>query len=180
MTTWIALLRGINVGGHHKLPMKALAALLEGLGATDVRTYVQSGNVVLRHPSRAAEPLARQIGAAIRDAHGFAPPVLLLTRAQLERAAAANPFPQAEAEPTTLHLFFLARTPQRPDLAGIERLRAAREAFVLDGATLYLHALDGFGKSRLAARAEALLGVEATARNWRTVTALRDLAQEPG
>jgi uncharacterized protein (DUF1697 family) len=180
MTTWIAFLRGINMGGHNKLPMKALAALLEQLGGRDVRTYIQSGNAVFRHRQADAARLSGRISAAIHDAHGFEPAVLLLTPGALERAAAANPFPQAEAAPTSLSLFFLSRAPERPDLAALERLRAGREAFVLDGTTFYLHAPDGFGTSKLAARAPALLGVDATARNWRTVVTVLELARALG
>lgn len=177
MTTWIALLRGINMGGHHKLPMKSLAALLEQLGCRDVRTYIQSGNAVFRHAARDGQRLAGQIGAAIREAHGFEPFVLLLRREELERSAAGNPFPHAESSPTRLSLFFLGGAPERPDLAGLDRLKRPTETFVLDGATFYLHTPDGFGNSKLAARIPALLGVEATARNWRTVTTLLELAR---
>lgn len=177
MTTWIALLRGVNMGGHHKLPMKSLAALLERLGCRDVRTYIQSGNAVFRHEERDGARLAGRIGAAIREVHGFEPATLLLTREALERAAAGNPFPEAEGAPRSVHLFFLAAAPQQPDLAALERLKAAGEAYVLDGAMLYLHTPDGFGISKLAARVPALLGVEATARNWRTVTTIREMAR---
>ncbi|HKI98455.1 MAG TPA: DUF1697 domain-containing protein [bacterium] len=176
MTIWIAFVRGINMGGHHKLPMKALIALLKRLGCGDVHTYIQSGNVVFRHAQAAAAPLARSIRTAIREAHGFEPLVLLLTREQLERAAAANPFPQAVAQPSSLALFFLSHTPERPDLSGLERIKGPTEAIALEGTTLYFHAPDGFGRSKLPARVETLLGVEATARNWRTVTAVLELA----
>lgn len=177
MTTWIAFLRGVNMGGHHKLPMKALAALMEGLGCRDVRTYIRSGNAVFRHPADDPAPLARHIRETIHEAHGFAPRVLLLRREALEHAAAANPFPEGEAAPARLALFFLSRAPERPDFAGLERVRGRAEAYALQGATFYLYAPEGFGRSKLAARVERLLGVEATARNWRTVTAVLALAR---
>jgi uncharacterized protein (DUF1697 family) len=89
---------------------------------------------------------------------------------------AGNPFPRAVADPGRLHLFFLAATPKHPDLESLETLRARSERFELKGPIFYLHTPDGFGTSRLAGRAERLLGVEATARNWRTVTTLLEMA----
>jgi uncharacterized protein (DUF1697 family) len=107
--------------------------------------------------------------------HGFEPRVLVLTRGDIEKAAAANPFPEAADNPKTLHLFFLADTPKKVDLTGLETLKAKRERFALKGRVFYLHTPDGFGTSKLAERAERLLGVAATARNWRTVTTLVDM-----
>ena len=93
---YIALLRGINVGGKHKLPMSDLKVLLERTGCVDVRTYIQSGNVILSSAVKDPAVLEKQITAAISKRHGFAPRVLLLTCAELQKAAAANPFPQAD------------------------------------------------------------------------------------
>ena len=175
MTTHIALFAAVNVGGTGKLPMKELAAVLENLGAKDVRTYIQSGNAVFRHKAADGAKLARQITAAIGKSHGFEPAVILLSRPAYEAIAAANPYPGAEADPKTLHVFFLA-APSPADPAALEKLRAPSEHFTLTGAALYLHAPEGIGKSRLAARAGKLLAVPQTARNWRTVTTLRDMA----
>lgn len=175
MKTYIALFRGINVGGRARLPMKELVALLEALGCTDVRTHVQSGNAVLRH--RAAAPgLARRIRAAVGAARGFEPDVLLLSPEHLARAAASNPFPEGEQDPAKLHLYFLGSQPDRPDLDELERLRSGRERFALQRDVLYLHAPDGVARSKLAARVEKALGVPATARNWRTVQKVLELA----
>jgi uncharacterized protein (DUF1697 family) len=95
---------------------------------------------------------------------------------QLARAAAANPFGQADDEPTSVHVFFLSQRPRQPDLAAMQRLKTRSEAFVPAGRVLYLHTPDGFGVSKLAARIEKLLGVAATARNWRTVNKMLALA----
>jgi uncharacterized protein (DUF1697 family) len=172
--TWIALLRGINVGGR-TLPMQELRELLAELGCRDVKTYIQSGNVVFRSSSSSAAALEVRISRAVAARRGFAPRVLVLTRRELRAAAEGNPFArEAAATPTSVHVFFLAETPQQPDLAGLERVRAPSEAFALRDRTLYLHTPDGLGTSKLAERAERLLGVEATARNWRTVCALLD------
>ena len=92
----------------------------------------------------------------------------------------SNPFPEAESEPKTLHLYFLFSPPERPDLDALERIKGDRERFVLSEGVFYLHAPDGIGRSRLAANAEKLLGVPATARNWRTIRKVMDMADQRG
>ena len=175
MTTYIALVRGINVGGKNLLPMRDLVSNLETLGAEQVRTYIQSGNAVFRHDSRSPTKLAKTIGAAIRGSHGFEPRVLVLHVHDLERAIAANPFPEAEDEPKSLHLFFLASVPQAPDLEALQEIAGPDERFRLVGRVFYLHAPHGIGRSKLAARAEKALGVRATGRNWRTIGKIAEL-----
>ena len=172
MTTWIALLRGINVGGNNPLPMKELVAILSAEGFQDVRTYIQSGNAIFRSATGTPTALAARIGRAVEKARGFRPRVLLLNVRQLERAVALNPFPDAEARPRTLHLFFLAAVPRAADLAALERVRSGDEAFAFRGKVFYLRTPDGSGTSKLAASAERLIRVDATARNWKTVTTL--------
>src|SRR5215472_10405774 len=108
--TWIALFRGVNVGGRNLLPMKALVALLAGEGLDEVRTYIQSGNVVFRGAGSAAA-IAERILAAVAARFGFRPHLLLLSAADLERAASANPYPEACATPQYLHLWFLVEAP---------------------------------------------------------------------
>jgi len=179
MKTYIALFRGINVGGNNPLPMHELRQVLEKNGGVDVRTYVQSGNAVFRSAVSSPADLATRIAAAVAKARGFEPRVLVLTRSELERAAADNPFPQADGNPASVHLFFLADRPKKPDLQALTSLKTKREDFALKGKTFYIHTPDGFGISKLGARAERLLGVDATARNWRTVTALIEMAREP-
>ena len=175
MSTLIALLRGINVGGNNKLPMNELTALLEGMGLREVQTYIQSGNVVFRCELKSRAMLAAKIGAAIEAQHGFAPQVLLLEAAELRKAIADNPYPEAEADPKSLHLFFLANAPQHPDLKSLEALKTGSERYKLAGRVLYLHTPEGVGRSKLAARAEKLLGVAASGRNWNTVCKLAEM-----
>jgi uncharacterized protein (DUF1697 family) len=175
MTTLIALLRGINIGGNHPLPMKDLSALLEGIGMRDVRTYIQSGNVVFRCDLKNKAALAAKISSAIETRHGFAPQVLLLDAAELRKAIADNPYPEAEADPKSLSLLFLAEAPQHPDLKSLEAIKTASERFKLVGKVFYLHAPEGFGRSKLAAQAEKLLGVAASGRNWNTVCKLAEM-----
>jgi uncharacterized protein (DUF1697 family) len=175
MSTWVAFLRGIG-GGIRPMLMKDLQAALQGLGLTDVRTYIQSGNVVFRRSRATAAKLEAQIAQAIVDEFGFESKVIVLSARELAQAAAGNPFAQADARPAAVHLFFLARRAPNPDVATMTRLKTASETFVLAGRVLYLHTPDGFGTSKLAARIEKLLGVPATARNWRTVTKMLALA----
>ena len=179
MTTYIVLLRGINVGGKNLLPMKELIRLLERHGMRDVRTYIQSGNVVLRHAGTKAgiETIA---GSAVEKAFGFRPELIVLTAADLDRVIARNPFPTAAEAPGSLHVTFLRSVPRHPDLKALETLKAANERFVLEPHAFYLHAPDGIGRSRLAARIEKALGVAGTARNWRTVIQLEAMAQAKG
>ena len=174
---WIALFRGINVGGNNMLPMRGLTGLLIALGASEVVTYIQSGNVAFRYPKLEAKSLAQRIGAAVKKQYGFEPRVLLLTARQLEAAVAGNPFAAHRGEPTTVHLMFLEAKPPKPDLVALDKLRGARESFALSGQCFYLHTPDGLAKSKLAERAERLLGVSGTSRNWRTVEKLLEMAR---
>jgi uncharacterized protein (DUF1697 family) len=176
--TWVALFRGINVGGNNKLPMKELVATLESVGCQDVATYIQSGNAVFRSERTDASMLSDRISAAVKERHGFEPRVLVLGSEALERVFRSNPFHEAESEPKSLHVYFLASSPGRPDLEALEEIRGDREQFVIDGDVLYLYAPDGVGRSRLAANAEKLLGVSATARNWRTVSKLLTMVRQ--
>ena len=173
MEIFIALFRGINVGGNNILPMKELVAVLESLGLQDIKTYIQSGNVIFRSKVVDTAPLARKIGAAIKKSHGFEPQVLLLDSAVLDKVIRGNPYPEAEAVPNTLHVNFLAAIPPKPDLKALEKIRAASERFHLSGDVLYLHAPDGIGRSKLAVGMERLLGVPMTSRNWNTVRKLK-------
>lgn len=169
MTIHIAFLRGINVGGHHKLPMRELAGLLEGLGCQSVETYIQSGNVVFRSARDDIGKMAEEIREAIGEQYGFGPWVHMLSRESLRVAMDANPFPEAEAMPKTLHLFFLSSKPGAIDLRPLEEVRTASERFALISDVFYLHAPDGIARSKLVDKIGRGWGVELTARNWRTV-----------
>ena len=173
----IILLRGVNVGSDRKLPMKELREILEGLGLEDVETYIQSGNAVARLAADPSPTLAEDIAGAIEERRGFRPRVLVLGAGRLLEAIETNPFPEANAEPRSLHLFFLAEPPPSPDLESLAKVAVASERFHLDRDVFYVHAPDGFGRSKLATSAEKLLGVAATARNWRTVQKLRDMVE---
>ena len=178
MKTYITLFRGINVGGNNILPMRDLRTLLANMGAQSVKTYIQSGNAVFRHEGKSVSQLSSRIRATIKENHGFEPRVLLLDLLDMEKAIASNPFPEAESEPKTLHLYFLASVPQNLDLKMLDDLKQGNEQFKLMDNVFYLHAPDGIGRSKLAERVEKALGVAATARNWRTVCKVMAMAQE--
>ena len=179
MSTWIVLLRGINVGGKNILPMNELVRLLQSLHLENIKTYIQSGNAIFRSSTEISPTLTANIATKIESRHGFKPHVLILSADQLENAIVSNPFPEAEAEPKTLHLFFLASAPAAPDIESLTEAKSPSERFHLRGQVFYLHAPEGVGRSKLAAKAEKYLGVAATARNWRTVQKLWAMAKAP-
>jgi len=175
MTVYVALLRGVNVGGSHSLPMQGLRNLLTRIGCEDVQTYVQSGNVVFRS-TQDADTIRSSIRAAINEQFGFAPNVCLLTIEDFQSIVAANPYPDAVDTPRYLHVCFFIGTVDSPDLDTLESLRSSTERYELSASAFYLHAPDGIGRSKLAAKVDKCLGVETTGRNWRTVTKLSELA----
>jgi uncharacterized protein (DUF1697 family) len=158
--------------------MKDLVLILQRLGLQNIRTYIQSGNVLFQCEDGNTSQLADRMSAEIKKAHGFAPQVLLLEPKELSKAIAANPFAEAESDPKTLHVLFLMSATQAPDLKKLEQIKAASERFELKGRLFYLHAPDGVGRSKLAASAERLLGVPVTGRNWKTVQEIMALAKK--
>jgi uncharacterized protein (DUF1697 family) len=171
---WIALLRGVG-GGIRPLPMRELVKELEAIGLKNVRTYIQSGNVIFNSAKQPAR-LAAEIEGCIEKKFGFHSKTFVLSVQDLQRAAKANPFPQADAEPKTLHLFFLAEPAKDAKLDAMNELKAKSEQFVLKEKVFYFYTPQGFGTSKLAAKVGKLLGVDMTARNWRTVGKLLELA----
>jgi uncharacterized protein (DUF1697 family) len=178
MKTYIALLRGINVLGKNSLPMNELVVLLEGVGARKVKTYIQSGNAVFQSTEKNASQVSTRLMDEVEQRYGFSPHVLILGLDAIERAITQNPFPEGENDPSNLHLGFLASTPKSPDLKKLDSLRKASERFHLRDRVLYLHTPEGFGKSKLPASAEKLLGVPMTYRNWRTACKVWEMAGE--
>jgi uncharacterized protein (DUF1697 family) len=182
MKTWIALLRGVNVGGKNKLPMKALAAELATIGMSDIRTYIQSGNVIFRSPdAQVATVLAAEIRAAIKAKFGFEPHVIVISAKELADSVANNPFSELslDSDGKALHFFFLAEAPRNFDQDRLAAVRRQSERWQVEGRILYLHTPQGFGNSKLSSQIERILGVTATARNWSTVCALLNLAKTP-
>lgn len=174
----VAFLRAINVSGKNMLPMPALVAMFEAEGATNVRTYIQSGNVVFTPPPQGVAGLADRIAARIRADHGYEVPVVLRSRAELADAMRRNPYPdQAAADPTKVHVVFLAAAPAADRVGRLDPDRSPPDVFRLDGRELYVHYRDGAGRTKLTIDwIERGLGVKGTARNWRTVGKMLELA----
>ena len=176
MDTYIALFRGINVGGKNILPMKDLVGILEGLGCEKVKTYIQSGNAVFRAKENQIKKITEKLCSKILGSYGFNPKVLLLGVTELEEAIKNNPFKTIEGK--ALHFFFLEYSPVKPDLDELANVKSNSEEFKLDKKTFYLYAPDGIGRSKLAAKVEKALGVPVTARNWNTVRKLIEMVKQ--
>ena len=176
MSQWIAFFRGINVGGNNVLPMRDLKNALAKMGCEAVSSYIQSGNVVFRHKEADASTLGAAIAATVLEEFGFEPRVLVLNARQLQKASENNPFPEAASEAKSLHLYFLANDAVAADFDRLAAMAGVNERFELIDRVFYLHAPDGIGRSKLAAGAEKALGVPVTARNWRTVAKVLQLA----
>ena len=177
MGKWIALFRGINVGGNNILPMAELRVMMADLGALNVQTYVQSGNCIFEIDADDGPGLAEQISMVVETHKGFRPKVMLLTSDVLAAAIHNNPFLNKAAELKHLQYYFMEQVPEHPDLTALRALRAPTEAVELHRHVLYLHAPDGIGRSKLAERVERLMGVPMTARNGRTVAKLAEMTR---
>lgn len=172
----VALLRGINVGGKHRLPMADLRRLFERAGAANVRTVIQSGNVLFDATSAGAARVADEVANGIEAGFGFRVPLVVRPAAALGRIVAANPF--ADADPDTLHVAFLADRPKPSLVRSLDPDRSPPDAFVVRGGEIYLHLPNGAARSRLTtAWFDARLETTATVRNWRTVLRLIELAE---
>jgi len=172
----VALLRGINLGSTNKIKMADLMRLFADLGHGDVRTYLQSGNVVF---SVGADPekLVKPIEKAILDELGLTVTVLLRTGPDLTNVLETNPYLDRQDDPTKLHVTFLAEAPNPGRASAVQVPVGESAEFTLTGLEVYLHCPDGYGRTKLNnAFFEKKLGVAATTRNWRTVVALHDMA----
>ena len=176
MEIWIALLRGINVGGRNRLPMASLRDILSTAGAKDVSTWIQSGNAIFHAEITSTNTVSANVSSLIEKAHGFAPAIRLLTADELDLAIQSNPHTDAENDPKSLHVNFLDEPPDAERLAHLRDLATVNESFEVIGRHLYLYAPDGIARSKLASGLDRALGPSATARNWRTVLKIADLA----
>lgn len=189
--TFIALLRGINVGGHNKVPMAELRALCESLGWRDVQTYIQSGNIVFRADSSAdssgsdaasvsAADLEIKLERAILDRFNLAVTVIVRPGEEWLGYLPANPFPDAsEREPNRVMLLLSKRAPNANAARTLQERAAGSERVVLAGSALWIHYPEGSGRSRLAAPTmlERAVGSPVSSRNWRTVMKLAEMVE---
>lgn len=177
LTTYAMFLRGINVGGHKKVPMADLRALVsQQTGDAHVQSYIASGNVVFRAADR-ADALTQDLGKAIAEACGFEVPLLLLTADQIADVVTGCPEPGAQGN--LLHAYLCYADPAL-DPDAVAGLRTATEAVTVKDRTVWLSAPDGIGRSKLAAKMETLLGVEVTARNWNTIQKVAAMVRQAG
>ena len=178
LTIYVALLRGINVGGKHKVPMAELRELFEAEGCRDVRSYIQSGNLIFGATKAAAAKLPAKLAAAIEERFGFGVPVVLRTKAQWQRVAKAHPFGNKRVEDRLLHVAFLSDKPKAADVRKLDHDRSPPDEFVVDGSTIYSYLERGARSKLTVDYFERVLGVKATARNWRTVRKLDEMLRE--
>jgi uncharacterized protein (DUF1697 family) len=173
---YAALLRGINVGGHKRVPMADLRALLGELGHGDIRTHLQSGNAVFTSTAQDEGSLAEQLGQAIQGRFGFPVGVVVRDHAYLKAIAAACPFPAGTLEGRQLHATFFSAPVDASHWASLDATLFLPEEFRVGDRVLYLYVPEGLGRSKLAeALAKSPSGVIATTRNWNTVTKLIEL-----
>lgn len=173
MTTWIVLFRG--VGGATLLPVKPLAAALIEEGFEGVKTYINTGNVILKSPD-SAEKVIKRVAPIVLKQFDFSKDILIASAAEWDKLVAENPFPEVVNEPTKLHAYLMKQT---PDDKAIEALRAKADGpddFQIRGRVLYYHTPQGISNARLFPKIERTLGVVATARNWNSVLKLQALA----
>jgi uncharacterized protein (DUF1697 family) len=181
MTTYVALLRAINLGSHQRVAMSDLRDLLERMGYDDVRSLLQSGNLLFRSEARDGAQLERRLEAEAAKRLGLGTDFFVRSAAEWEAVVAGNPFPaEAKRDPGHLLVMFLKGAPEAKD---VERLQAAisgPEVIRARGKDAYIVYPNGVGRSRLTnALLERHLGTRGTGRNWNTVLKLRALAAAP-
>ncbi len=177
-STHAMLLRGVNVGGKNRLPMKDLTSILESLGCRDVKTYIQSGNAVFQISPAGAKDLAARASAAIAERLGLEVPVVVRTRPQMAGIVAANPFLAENLPAESLHVLFLAGIPKAEALSRLDPDRSPPDAFRVVGSEVYAYLPNGVSNSKLTQGwFESKLGLAATGRNWRTVTTVLSMME---
>lgn len=178
MVTYIAMLRGINVGPGKVVKMERLRTSFATLGFGDARTYVQSGNVVFQLERKSPAELTRTIEAKIQRDFGFTVPVLIKTSKELAQIVRDNPLLRVkEIDVSKLHVTFLSDTPPKTAAEVLQDLATTRERFRILNHEVYLYCPDGYGVSKLTNNTiEKKFSLVATTRNWRTVNALLEMA----
>lgn len=173
MPVYIVLFRG--VGGATQLPVAKLRRCLSDAGFENVATYINSGNAVVKS-GLPRDEAARLIAETCRREMGFEKDILLVEEKDWASAIAHNPFPEAVAVPTSIHLFALAAEPGAEAVDALKARKQPTESLEVRGTFMYFHAPDGFGPSKTPPIIDRTLGVVTTARNWNTVLRLRELA----
>jgi uncharacterized protein (DUF1697 family) len=178
--TYIALLRGINIGPHKRMKMEKLRASCEGLGFAGVKTYIQSGNVIFRAPKSSPAALSKRLGDCIVRDFGFSAEVISRTREELKATIDGNPFmKERNLDLSKLHVLFLAEAPAAAALKKLQELTLAPDRTRSSENEIYFYFPNGVSGSSLWKRPlERLTGVAGTMRNWKTVNKLYEMAME--
>jgi uncharacterized protein (DUF1697 family) len=166
VATYVAFLRGVNLGPNNKIPMPQLRAVAEDLGYTDVATYINSGNLIISSPKKAAT-IEREISKAIKDSFGRPIDVAVRTPAQLKKIVAENPY--SDDNPSQVTVAFLTKAPAKDAKDKVAAVAKDYEPFTFAGDQVYVNYSQGIGKSKLAERFSAIIGVSSTVRNIRTI-----------
>jgi len=175
----IALLRGINVGGRNRLPMRDLASIFEAAGCADVRTYIQSGNVVYRAGPSSTRALPATVSALIAERFGMDIPIVVRTAQELTDVVEANPFLSSTPDTRSLHVGFLLEQPGPEAIEALDPNRSPPDEFVVSDRQMYLRLPNGAGRSKLTAQYfDSRLRTVMTVRNWRTVLTLLDMVRD--
>jgi uncharacterized protein (DUF1697 family) len=179
MTAYVALLRGVNVGGARGLPMIALRALFESADARGVETLIQSGNVIFESDGNSGADVVAEVRAAISREFGFDAPIVLRSAGQWRTLIDGNPYLQRGVDPKTLHAACLSALPDPTRAARLDPHRSAPDEFQLRGDAIYLNLPNGVARSKLTnAWFDSTLGVVCTMRNWATIARLGRLLEK--
>jgi uncharacterized protein (DUF1697 family) len=180
MQVYVALLRGINLGGHKKIKMDELRASLSAMGFAEVKTYIQSGNVVFKAAKISDKALSSKIEATILSKFGHSISVIIRTAEEIEQVIANNPFlEQPDIDPTKLHVMFLREPPAQSALKQLETFVLKPDQFRSQGKELYFCLPNGIAESAVMKKPiDRTLGVPTTMRNWRTVNTIQQMCAE--
>ena len=179
MAAIVAMLRAVNLASHRRMKMDDLKTVCEALKLRDVRTYVQSGNVVFRTDERDMKRLTARLEQAIEKKFGFQSDVIVRSASEMRSVVSRNPFAKRrDIEPAKLVVTFLAGDPGNGARATVRTIPTSPEELHIDGREIYVYFPNGQGKSKLpTARIERTLGIPGTARNWNSVTKLLEMAE---
>ncbi|HEX8516052.1 MAG TPA: DUF1697 domain-containing protein [Bacteroidia bacterium] len=180
METLLAMLRGINVSGQKKVPMAELKAMFEDMKFKNVRTYIQSGNVLFESNATDAAALSKKISKKIMETFGFDVPVVVVNKKELENAITKNPFvKEKNVVHEKLYFTFLAEAPPKELEEKISLPEGSSDRYSIAGTTVYLYCPGGYGETKLSNNFfESKLKIKATTRNWRTTNELLKLMTE--
>lgn len=177
---YVALLRGINVGGKNKISMQSLASIFVGVGCRDVRTYIQSGNVLFAADLALVDQLPARVSAEIRRTGGLQVPVIVRSGLEFQRIASSNPFVESGMATDRLHVAFLATVPDTVTIGELDPRRSPPDEYAVRGGEIYLYCPGGLARTKYTNEYfDRTLRTTSTIRNWNTVLKLRGMIVGP-